>query len=84
MTGISCRSLHAGLYISWYRCVLDGLTHAVTDEEFLRGLRLQQGRYRSLCGHEVLIHSCLAPADRSCPACRELVNASARVAVRRR
>lgn len=84
MPGTKCKSPRTALYVSWYRCVWDGLAHAVTDEEFLRGVRLRQGRYRSLCGHEVLIHSCLVPADRSCPRCRGLVIVSARVAARRR
>jgi hypothetical protein len=82
--GTKCKSPRTALYVSWYRCVWDGLAHAVTDEEFLRGVRLRQGRYRSLCGHEVLIHSCLVPADRSCPRCWGLVIVSARVAARRR
>lgn len=82
MPGTRYKSPPSTLYVSWYRCVRDGLAHAVTDEEFLRGIRLRQGRYRSLCGHEVLIHSCLVPAGRPCPRCRGLVIVYARVAAR--
>jgi hypothetical protein len=61
------------LYVTWHRCVVDNLDHAVTDEALAEGIALQEGRYYSLCGHEVLFDSCLVPPGRSCGACNRLV-----------
>lgn len=61
------------LYVTWYRCVADNLDHAVTDEAFAHGVALQEGRYRALCGHELLIDSCLVPPGRPCVDCNALL-----------
>ena len=61
------------LYFTWYRCVSDGRDHAVTDDAFARGVEAQQGRYQALCGHEVLIDSCLNPPGRACRCCSALI-----------
>lgn len=63
------------LYVSWYRCARDRLAHAITDEDFARGVHAQQGRYVAVCDHELLIDSCMAPLSRVCDTCRALVAA---------
>ena len=66
------------LYVSWSRCADDRPAHAVTDEDFASGVHARQGRYASVCGHELLIDSCLAPVSRVCEVCRALVVAHGR------
>ena len=68
MSGTS-RSRRPRLYVRWYRCTSDSLDHAVTDEAFAQGLELQEGCYLAVCGHVVLIGSCLAPPGPPCVAC---------------
>lgn len=68
MSGTS-RSRRPRLYVRWYRCTGDSLDHAVTDEAFAQGLELQEGCYLAVCGHVVLIGSCLAPPGPPCVAC---------------
>lgn len=63
------RSRRPRLYVRWYRCTGDSLDHAVTDEAFAQGLELQEGSYLAVCGHVVLIGSCLAPPGPPCVAC---------------
>ncbi|MDT7728189.1 MAG: hypothetical protein QOI21_4765, partial [Actinomycetota bacterium] len=70
------------LYVTWYRCAVDSLDHAVTDEEFAHGIALQEGRYHALCNHEVLIDSCLAPPGRPCTTCNALIRHYNRLADR--
>ncbi|MCU1687732.1 MAG: hypothetical protein JWQ81_8471 [Amycolatopsis sp.] len=66
----------AGLYLSWYRCGLDGHDHAVTDEEFARGrTEHSAGRYKSICGHLVLAGSMLLPPGPPCDRCRAYLDA---------
>jgi hypothetical protein len=62
------------VYVTWYRCIADQHAHAVTDEDFARGVRSRTGRYRARCGHEVVVDSCLAPPGRGCPACLRRVS----------
>ncbi|MGH3438240.1 MAG: hypothetical protein ACRDRN_17460 [Sciscionella sp.] len=59
------------LYWTWYRCVTDGCDHAVTDEEFARGVREETGTYVSVCGHRVLIGSMLARPGPPCVRCHK-------------
>jgi hypothetical protein len=63
------------LYWTWSHCIADGRSHAVTDEEFAQGVARQDGCYLALCGHKVLIGSCLAPLGRTCPECDAYVQA---------
>ncbi len=72
MSGTS-RSRRPRFYVRWYRCTGDSLDHAVTDEAFAQGLELQEGRYLAVCGHVVLIGSCLAPPGPPCVACAALL-----------
>jgi hypothetical protein len=58
------------LYVTWSRCLVDRKDHAITDEEFARGVRRQKGRFVALCGHELLIESILMPPAPPCPRCR--------------
>lgn len=67
------RSRRSRLYVSWYRCAGDNLDHAVTDEAFAQGLDLQEGCYQAVCGHVVLIGSCLVPPGPPCVACVALL-----------
>ncbi|MDI5977977.1 hypothetical protein [Amycolatopsis magusensis] len=69
------------LYVTWYRCIADHLEHAVTDEEFARGLHRGAGWHRALCGHRLYTGSCLLPPARPCPRCLFLVTAPRRPAV---
>lgn len=64
------------LYVSWYRCARDRLAHAITDEDFASGVQRQQGCYAAVCGHNLLIDSCLVPLSRVCGTCRALVVAN--------
>jgi hypothetical protein len=65
------------LYVMWYRCVADGHDHAVTDEEFARGVHRHEGRYEAVCGHRVLIGSVLAPPAPPCARCHAYLVARA-------
>ncbi len=67
------RSRRSRLYVSWYHCAGDSLDHAVTDEAFAQGLDLQEGCYQAVCGHVVLIGSCLVPPGPPCVACVALL-----------
>lgn len=70
------------LYVTWWRCMADERNHAVTDEAFAHGVSHQQGRYYALCGHELLIDSCLAPPGRPCTDCKALVRIGKGLATR--
>ncbi|WIX76990.1 hypothetical protein QRX50_37080 [Amycolatopsis carbonis] len=61
------------LYVTWHRCVADNLDHAVTDDAVADGIARHEGRYRTLCGRDVLFHSCLMPPGRPCTTCKSLV-----------
>ncbi|MFI6025098.1 hypothetical protein [Amycolatopsis magusensis] len=63
------------VYVTWYRCIADHFEHAVTDEEFARGLHRGAGWHRALCGHQLYTGSCLLPPARPCPRCLFLVAA---------
>ncbi len=65
------------VYVQWYRCVIDGLDHAVRDENFARGLHDGHGRYDAICGHQVLIGSTLLPPGTRCPRCSVYLRAIA-------
>ncbi len=67
------RSRRSRLYVGWYRCAGDSLDHAVTDEAFAQGLDLHEGCYQAVCGHVVLIGSCLVPPGPPCVACVALL-----------
>lgn len=69
----------AGLYLSWYRCAVDGRDHAVTDEQFLTGMRARQGRYGAVCGHVVNVMSALCAPGAPCIRCHSFLAAHASV-----
>lgn len=73
MTRGGTGSTPSRLYVAWYRCVVDDRDHAITDEDFARGINRREGRYDAVCGHQVLIGSVmLAPRPR-CTRCRAFV-----------
>lgn len=57
------------LYVTWSRCLEDDHDHAVTDEEFARGVQRQRGEFSALCGHRLLIASSLIPPGPPCARC---------------
>jgi hypothetical protein len=69
--------LAGDLYVTWSRCVADNHDHAVTDEEFARGVRGQRGQFSALCGHRLLIASSLMPPGPPCARCRAYLAARA-------
>jgi hypothetical protein len=72
----------AGLYVSWHRCALDRLDHAVTDDGFLAGVRARRGQYEAVCGHVVEVTSALLPPARPCARCHAYLDALATIAER--
>jgi hypothetical protein len=69
--------LAGDLYVTWSRCLTDDHDHAVTDEEFARGVRQQYGQFAALCGHRLLIASSLMPPGPPCVRCRAYLAARA-------
>ncbi len=63
------------IYVTWCRSAADNLSHAVTDERFAEGVARQEGRYHAVCGHEILVVSCLVPPGTACPECYRYVQA---------
>ncbi|MEV4055100.1 hypothetical protein AB0J55_28200 [Amycolatopsis sp. NPDC049688] len=55
------------------RCDTDGYTHAITEDEFAAGRH--EGRFRALCGHEVLAAPMIEEPGRFDPVCREVLRA---------
>jgi hypothetical protein len=72
----------AGLYVSWHRCALDRLDHAVTDDCFLVGVRARRGQYEAVCGHVVEAASALLPPARPCVRCHAYLDALVAATVR--
>lgn len=64
-----------GIYVTWHRSEVDGLDHAVTDEEFARGRDDDLGQYEGLCGHVLLPFSMLVPPGRPCGRCKAYLSA---------
>lgn len=65
-------------YVTWQHCAFDAADHAVTDADFAAGFEQRQGRYQAICGHKVLVDSCLTPPGRVCPKCWALLAPPAR------
>lgn len=61
------------LFVAWYRCAVDGREHAVTDDDFLTGMRSGTGKYRSLCGYRVTMDTTLAEPAPECVRCGDIV-----------
>lgn len=61
----------SSLYVVWHRCDVDGLEHAVTDEEFAHGPHRSRGLFRAVCGHVTRPGSMLLAPEATCEACRE-------------
>lgn len=59
--------------ITWHHCAIDAADHAVTDAAFAEGFEQRHGRYQAICGHQVLVDSCLTPPGRVCSHCWALV-----------
>jgi hypothetical protein len=58
------------MQLNWMTCASDGCEHAVTDDDFTRGHRLGEGRYRAVCGAEVTPQALIAPPGQRCGSCR--------------
>lgn len=65
------------LYVVWHGCVVDGLEHAVTDEEFAGGERRHLGSYVAVCGHITRPGSMLSPSRSTCSNCVSRVRTAA-------
>ncbi|EOD59840.1 hypothetical protein [Amycolatopsis vancoresmycina] len=57
------------------RCDTDGYTHAITEDEFAAGRH--EGRFRAVCGHEVLAAPMIEEPGRFDPECREVLREGA-------
>jgi hypothetical protein len=77
MSGSSRTEQAGDLYVTWSRCLADNHDHAVTDEEFARGVHQQNGQFSALCGHRLLIASSLMPPGPPCGRCRAYLAARA-------
>lgn len=64
------------------RCDTDGLTHAVTEDDFAAGRH--DGRFRAVCGHEVLAAPMIEAPGRFDPACRDALRAAPQVPTQER
>ncbi|GAA5135492.1 hypothetical protein GCM10023320_65110 [Pseudonocardia adelaidensis] len=51
--------------------VSDGHTHAITAGEFEQGVLTGLGRYRAVCGADVMVASMVARPGPRCPRCAE-------------
>ncbi|WP_072481944.1 hypothetical protein [Amycolatopsis australiensis] len=60
------------------RCDTDGLTHAVTEDEFAAGRH--EGRFRAVCGHVVLAAAMIEEPGRFDPGCRDVLRGGGAVA----
>jgi hypothetical protein len=56
---------------------VDGLDHAVTDEEMATGMGKRAGRYAAACGHELLATLMSSPPGARCQRCVAYVRARA-------
>lgn len=56
------------LHTTWFLCADDRAEHAVTDEEFAR-VRAEGGLCAAVCGHPVLMASCMSPPGPHCARC---------------
>ena len=59
------------LYVVWHRCDVDGLAHAITDEEFAHGPRRARGLFRAVCGHVTQPGSMLLAPEAACAECSD-------------
>lgn len=57
------------LFICWYTSILDGYSHAVTDDAFGCGVRKRQGEFETVCGLAIYLTALTAPCGRPCPRC---------------
>jgi hypothetical protein len=62
------------LWAAWVTCVVDGLDHAVTDEDMCAGMTEGLGRYAALCDDEVTPAALTAPPGRACPRCAQVLH----------
>jgi hypothetical protein len=62
------------LWAAWVTCVVDGLDHAVTDEDMCAGMTEGLGRYAALCDDEVTPAALTAPPGRTCPRCATVLH----------
>ena len=71
------RCMSTRLFTTWHTSSVDGLDHAVTDEEMATGLGKHAGRYAAVCGHELLATLMSSPPGARCPRCVAYVRARA-------
>jgi hypothetical protein len=65
------------LFTTWHTSSVDGLDHAVTDEDLTNGTGKRAGRYAAVCGHEVLATLMSNPPGTRCPRCVAYLRARA-------
>jgi hypothetical protein len=53
---------------------MDGLDHAVSDDDAASGLAAGQGIYTALCGHQIHATALASSAGPSCPRCTQLTH----------
>lgn len=69
------------LFTTWLTSV-DGVDHAVTDEDMAAGVNALDGRFPAVCAEIVTAASLLVPPGNRCPRCRAVVAPSDRVGER--
>lgn len=64
------------LLVGWHTNIFDGLSHAVTDAEFCRGIHRQIGQFHTVCRRLICLASSFTPCGRRCPDCTTLLQPS--------
>jgi hypothetical protein len=57
------------MWAVWVTCVVDGVDHAVTDEDMSAGMAVGQGKFTAVCGVLVTPDALSAPPGRMCLGC---------------
>lgn len=60
------------------KSVVDGMDHAVTDQNMATGICAGDGRYTGLCGSVVISDALIAPPGRLCPRCDQQMHPTSR------
>lgn len=63
------------LFVAWQTSAYDGLSHAITDEEFAFGEHRHTGYFEAVCGHAMYLADSFKAPGRKCHACWLFVRA---------
>lgn len=56
-------------WMVWVTCAVDGIDHAVTDENMSTGVNAGRGHYTAVCGDSVVPAALTAPPGQACSRC---------------